>query len=187
MSIDTMKAKGLCDQAIAPWLNLSQAERAELFEQAVEADPACAHVRLRAGMFFTDDPERVDDGIRHLRTAIMLDPEDSLAPSSLALLFFQRDQLAEALAVIEPVASSPNASTMARLLRGSLLLALGRTSEAEESFASILEREPNNSHALAGRADVCQKRGDRMGEARFRRLAALHGGSRPVRAFPKVG
>ena len=69
----------------------------------------------------------------------------------------------------------------------SLLLALGRISEAEERFVLVLEREPNNSTALSGRADVCHERGDRTGEARFRRLAALHGGSRPIRAFLKVG
>lgn len=186
-SIDTMKAKGLCDHAIAPWLDLSQAEKSRLYEQAVETDPACAHVRMRAGMFFSEDPGRVDDAIRHLRAAMMLDPEETLAHTSLAVLLWQRGLLEEALSVIEAVATRPGASTMAVLLRGSLLIALERIAEAEGCFVSILDREPNNSPALAGRADVCQERGDRVGEARFRRLAALHGGSRPVRAFPKVG
>ena len=186
-SIDTMVAKGLCEQIIAPWLNLSHAEKTRLVEEAVETDPACAHVRVRAGVFFRDDPTRHDDALRHLRVAVMLDPDDSMAASLLALTLFEKDQLSEALEAIEPAASGKRATAMAIQIRGTLLLALERFSDAEECFNSVLEREPKNPNALHGRADVCRARGDRAGEARYRRQAEIHGGSRPIQAFPRVG
>jgi tetratricopeptide (TPR) repeat protein len=184
---DTLKAKALCDQPIVLWLGLDRAQSFRLFEQAVETDPACPYVRMRAGVFFSEDADRVEDAIRHLRVAIMLDPDESMAHCTLAVLLRQRDQVAEALEAIEPAAMRPDASSMAVLLRGELLLELGRAGEAEECFVSVLDREPWNSLALGGRASVCRARGDRTGEARFLRLATLHRGARPVQAFKKVG
>ncbi|HRG98248.1 MAG TPA: hypothetical protein PLR99_18480 [Polyangiaceae bacterium] len=180
---DGFHAKALCETALAPWSDLSGAQREALYRQAVEADPANAEVRFQFGQFLALESRNVE-AIPHLKIAVMLDDTYLGARRDLADALFAAGEYAAVLSQVDTLESQEGPSSHSAFLRGGSYFHLGRVRDAHDVFAGVLRASPDDVRCLAGMSEVLEALGDPAGARRHRQRFELLSGQRPPRAIP---
>ena len=115
--------------------------------------------------------EQFEDALNDLDHAIALEPKDTHLLQDRALVLLQMDRLNEALETARQLqTASPNSST-AHLLLGDIYRVMDRPENAVVEYEQILKENPENTHALYGRAMA--KHQLKLGEAALDDLAEL--------------
>ncbi len=179
---DTLKAKCLCDQAVAPWSNLSRGQQHALFHQAVETDPACAYVRFQYGAFLAQDDSQADEAIRHLGVAVMLDDDYNEARGVLATALLGAGRHEEALQHVDVLERREGPSSTTTFVRGAALLGLGQAEAARDVFQARLRAARRDLVGHLGMAEALEALGDHRLARRHRRVFELLSGRRSPRA-----
>ena len=144
----------------------------------------------------------LDAAARLLERGVRQFPDDVGIRNAFGLCLLRLERPAEALVQFEALLASQPALPFLHASRGSALLGLGALTRAEESFKRALEFEPNHVVALAGLANIANRRGQyREGRALAERAldvvpdypdalmslaAAEVGAGEPVSAIPRL-
>ena len=107
------------------------------------------------------------EAFQHYETALDLNPAYAEPMVGLARLLFYLGEYDEALGYVDQARPLLGFDPPSMALRGRILVGLGRTVEAEETFRAILDQRPNNAEALAGLAELSIAEG-RIEEGRQR-------------------
>lgn len=175
---DTFRAKSLCNQAMAPWLGSSDAK--ELYQSAVELDPACAYVRFWYAGFLANIGQS-QEARRHLDVAVMLDESYDEARLLLAEVLVRERRHGDALVQLELLEARGSVTADLLVVRGHALLGLGEAARADETFELALGIAPLRPEAHAGRARALRALGDVAGAKRYEQSAGYYAGERPPR------
>ncbi len=117
----------------------------------VQAHRLAAELHRRLG--------RVDESVRHLETAVRLDPGDRESRSLLALLRAAAPQGEDASGLARVLADD----TFATVAFGALCLEQGCVEEAAQTFTRILRNDPDNREAREGLETTLRARQRRKG------------------------
>lgn len=123
----------------------------EVAPKDVQAHRLAAELHRRLG--------RVDESLRHLETAVRLDPGDRESRSLLALLRAAAPQGEDASGLGRVLADD----TFATVAFGALCLEQGCVEEAAQTFTRILRNDPDNREAREGLETTLRARQRRKG------------------------
>ncbi len=130
---------------------------AELYRQALEVDPEnyIAHLQLAWSLGRTGGGEEALD---HLERAAELQPESAMVWGRLSRALRRQGQVEPALAALETARRLDPGQVSWDLDYARMLLQnLDRPGDALSQFEQVLEREPANVRALAGRATALER------------------------------
>jgi predicted Zn-dependent protease len=89
-----------------------------------------------------------------IRTALRLRPDDRAARAFLARILVEQQKYEDAMPLIEGLLQETPRDGDLRMIWADCLIPLGRHAEALAVFAEIVEREPDNCHALLGLGQI---------------------------------
>jgi Flp pilus assembly protein TadD len=110
--------------------------------------------------------------IKKFKRVLRRDPNSSEANLGLALIYFKRGELVEALPYAEKAAQIDPASADARALLGSIYMGLDRDAKAEQCLAEAIKLNAGNYDPYSRLAEVRHRRSDIAGAVRVLQDAA---------------
>jgi tetratricopeptide (TPR) repeat protein/glycosyltransferase involved in cell wall biosynthesis len=110
--------------------------------------------------------------IKKFKRALRRDPGSSEANFGLAVIYFKRGELVEALPYAEKASQMDPASADAKALLGSIYVALDRDAKAEECLAEAIKLNAGNYGPYSKLAEVRYRRNDIAGAAKVLEDAA---------------
>lgn len=113
-------------------------EAQALARNAATLSPASALIRSGYGCVLMNGG-KLAEAMTEFAAAVKADPKDPTAPLHMATLLRRQDRTAAALTAADRAAALMTAPGTADLLRGELLLTLGRTDDAWAAFDSVAE------------------------------------------------
>ncbi len=164
-----MQADRLCDEAIAPWLKLTDVEKEERLREAVRLCPWLAYPH-RCLALFLGNTGRKEEAIRLFRCALELNPQNEDGRKFLVLDLANRGEYAEVIVLTEEFQSS---ATL-RSVRAHALLKLGRVDAAEKLATAILEEHATHTLAHNVLAGCLRAKGDEKGAREHERKADFY-------------
>lgn len=102
---------------------------------------------------------QVDEAARLLERGVARFPDDIGVRNAFGLCLLRLERPAEALEQFDALLAIQPALPFVHASRGSALLMLGALTRAEESFKRALELEPRHAVAMAGLANIANRRG----------------------------
>ena len=108
-----------------------------------------------------------DAGAALYRSALVVQPEDAVAATNLAVLRAGDGHINEALALVERVLAREPGRVVARENAGRYRLALGDLEGARRDFERARKESPRSPSPLVGLARVAERQGDRDAARRF--------------------
>lgn len=180
---DAFRAKCLCENAMAPWNNFTREKKDELYQAAVELDPACAYVRFQYATFLLEDNGAVTEAVRHLDVTVMLDDNYDEARLLLAEALIQAGNCMEALRQIDTLEERLGATAQVMTLRGYALLGIGQATPAADAFARALDIAPRDVACHQGRARALRALGEVARARKHEQSAALFAGQRSPKSI----
>lgn len=128
--------------------HLGRHDEAEaLARNAATLSPSSALIRSGYGVVLMN-AGRLAEAMTEFAAAVKADPKDPTAPLHMATLLRRQDRLAAALTAADRAVALLSAPGTADLLRGELLLALGRSDDAWEAFDKVSESSSGPVAAL---------------------------------------
>lgn len=113
----------------------------QAYERAIAAQPTAAVPQGNLGRLLVQQG-KVEEGIRHMQTAIELDPELTEVKFNLAVALLGQGDGARALPLLDAVLLETPRDVEALHYRGMALAALGRAAEAAAVFRRVVEAAP---------------------------------------------
>ena len=110
--------------------------------------------------------------IKKFKRALRRDPNSSEANFGLAVVYFKRGELVEALPYAEKASQIDPASGDAKALLGSIYMALDRDAKAEECLAEAVKLSAGNYDPYSKLAEVRYRRNDIAGAVKVLEDAA---------------
>ncbi|AFG37692.1 tetratricopeptide repeat protein [Spirochaeta africana] len=121
---------------------------------AVTASPVDSYREARR---LLDEGDQVA-AVAGFRSAVAQNPRYLDAWIGLSEAFLQLQEFDEALAAVQRARELAGASLPVRNLHADILLSLGRIEDAERLYREVLQREPNNTDAIIGTAQIALAR-----------------------------
>lgn len=175
---DAFRAKCLCEKAMAPWNNFTREKKDELYQTAVELDPACAYVRFQYATFLLEDSGTFAEAVRHLDVTVMLDDTYDEARLLFAEALIQAGNCMEALRQVDTLEERLGANAHVMSLRGYALLGIAQPAPAADAFARALDIAPRDVACHQGRARALRALGEVARARKHEQSAALFAGHR---------
>ena len=181
LAIDTEHAEAYA--CLAQFLLWDDNEKAayHAVQRALELDPDMAFIQRVAGDIFSVmyDPARAEAAYLQ---AIAFDPSDADNHNALAAYYWRRDRNRDALGMTDKARAIEPENLQTAILRGEILLEMGRTGDAAEEAEFALRQDPENYAACLLMAKTALIRND-LAEARDMAVSALMRNPRDDHAF----
>ncbi|WBY16472.1 tetratricopeptide repeat protein [Erythrobacteraceae bacterium WH01K] len=145
MRADPLDARGpLFNGILETWQRRPGSARTHL-EQACALDPGLgqAYVHLGSTYYLAGDPEPAIDLLKHALFLTPLDPKRFLALGALGTSYWMLGRYEESLATAQTIQATHPGYVLAHVLETASLAAMGRTGEAREVRAELIDRKPN--------------------------------------------
>jgi Flp pilus assembly protein TadD len=136
---------------------LNEAEALLVRSARIDSSYVAVHMNLAFLYLLRNDPEKT---ISELKEVIKLEPNNIEANYKLGRLLLARNQVDDAIAILEKAKSEIPASVVFLPLLGDAYLKKGNAEKAEENYLQALAAQKDNPDALLGLAKVSQNRGD---------------------------
>lgn len=181
LAIDTEHAEAYaCLAQFLLWDDKEMAARIAV-ERALELDPDMAFIQRVAGDVFsvTYDFERAEAAYLQ---AIEFEPSDADNHNALAAYYWRSDRSRDALGMTDEARAIDPENLQTAILRGEILLELGKTNDALREAEFALRQDPENYAACLLMAKTALVRND-LAEARDMAVSALMRNPRDDDAF----
>jgi tetratricopeptide (TPR) repeat protein len=161
------------------WVTSRLDEGAMILKSAADASPAQAFLSRTLGLYY-EEQKRDAEAERYLKVGASAHEYGSAL--ALAGFYTRKERFAEALAVLEPLTSSPDEDGTAGVRAGEAEMRLGRPSQAVQRADKILAKDADNVSALLLKARALLAAGEKpQALTAARRAAALDPASREAR------